>query len=212
MFYIQFAGAEYPSYWVPHEEKMDFVIYLLDEDSEEYQSVENHFLATLPTAEIKRIDRIQNRVLWRKYIDKGRQMNHFEDGVLNEVLLFHGSGSHSPELIYQGDASFDLRYSRDGMWGKGNYFAVNASYSDSYAFNTKSTAMPCKKMLVAWVLTGHSYYSEPTHSYLPNRQNSSEGHVCRRYDSVNGVTGGSKVYITYDNNLAYPAYLITYTK
>ena len=35
--------------------------------------------------------------------------------------------------------------------------------------------------------------------------------IKRRYDSVSGDTGGSKVYITYDNDKAYPAYLITYT-
>jgi hypothetical protein len=31
-----------------------------------------------------------------------------------------------------------------------------------------------------------------------------------RYDSVTGFTGGSKVYIVYSNNRAYPSYLITY--
>ena len=31
-----------------------------------------------------------------------------------------------------------------------------------------------------------------------------------RYDTVNGTTGGSTVYMTYDNLKAYPAYLITY--
>lgn len=25
-----------------------------------------------------------------------------------------------------------MRYSRDGMWGHANYFAVNANYSDGY--------------------------------------------------------------------------------
>ena len=31
-----------------------------------------------------------------------------------------------------------------------------------------------------------------------------------RYDTVNGTTGESTVYMTYDNLKAYPAYLITY--
>ena len=31
-----------------------------------------------------------------------------------------------------------------------------------------------------------------------------------RYVTVNGTTGGSTVYMTYDNLKAYPAYLITY--
>ena len=104
-----------------------------------------------------------------------------------------------------------MRFSNTGMWGKGNYFAVNASYSDSYAYRVSSVALPCKQMLAAWVLTGNSYYSEPQRNlkYPPFLETSEDG-VKRRYDSVNGTAGG-KVYITYDNTLAYPAYLITYT-
>ena len=33
-----------------------------------------------------------------------------------------------------------------------------------------------------------------------------------RYDTVTGSTGGSRVYMTYDNQKAYPAYLIMYTR
>ena len=32
----------------------------------------------------------------------------------------------------------------------------------------------------------------------------------RRYDTVTGVTRGSKVYIVYENGRAYPEYLVTY--
>jgi hypothetical protein len=31
-----------------------------------------------------------------------------------------------------------------------------------------------------------------------------------RYDSVCGVTGGSRVFIVYENGRAYPEYLVTY--
>ena len=37
-----------------------------------------------------------------------------------------------------------------------------------------------------------------------------DGAVQRRYDSVCGNTNGSIVYITYENDKAYPAYLISY--
>ena len=181
---------------------------LLDSDSEEFQTVEDHFLSTLPNAEVKHIHRIQNRVLWRKYLDKSKEMSDFGGGTLNEGFLFHGSRKNDPELIYRGDASFDMRFSSDGLWGHGNYFAVNASYSDGFSFEAGSGL---RKMLAAWVLTGHSYQSE-RHSFKhpPLREDCGEGQVQRRYDSVTGTTGGSTVYITYDNTLAYPAYVITY--
>ena len=31
-----------------------------------------------------------------------------------------------------------------------------------------------------------------------------------RYDTVTGETGGSKVYVVYENGRAYPEYLVTY--
>ena len=202
---------EYPSYWETHEDNEEFKLCFLDIESGEFESVEDHFLSTMPTAEVKQIHRIQNCVLWRKYVDKSREMNAFGGGVLNEKLLFHGSGANNPELIYEGDASFDIRFSRNGMWGKGNYFAANASYSDSYAFNAGRLGL--KKMLAAWVLTGHSYESDPFRfDHPPFRDEKEQGRVHRRFDSVNGSTNGSKVYITYDNTLAYPAYLITYVR
>ena len=163
----------------------------------------------MPRCEIRRIDRIQNKLLWTKYCDRARQMYNY-DQVLGEMSLFHGTGSHKPEEIYTGDASFDMRFCQKGMWGRGNYFAVNASYSHSYAH----TEGGVRQMLMANVLTGHSYHCHPDRSLTqPPFRLQSQGisTVKRRYDSVCGDhPGGSKVYITYDNDKAYPAYLISY--
>ena len=206
-----FPLLEYPPNWEPHFDNENFKLCLLDENSQEFESVEEHFLSTMPTAEVKKIHRIQNRVLWRKYMDKSREMDEFGGGVLNEKLLFHGSRRNNPELIYRSDTSFDMRFSNDGLWGRGNYFAVNASYSDAFAYTEGSLGL--RKMLAAWVLTGHSYESSQRHYTRPpslDNDSGEQGQVSRRYDSVTGTTGGSKVYITYDNTLAYPVYLITY--
>ena len=203
--------SEYPPYWEPHSPNEEFRLCLLDSNTDEFERVEDHFLSTLPAAEVKIIHRIQNRVLWRKYLDKSKEMNDFGGGVLNEKLLFHGSNKNKPEFIYKGDASFDMRFSRDGMWGRGNYFAVNASYSNRLAY--KEGGLGLRQMLAAWVLTGHSFESPPqSFSHPPERGDDciEHGQIRRRYDSVTGTTNGSRVYITYDNTLAYPVYLITY--
>ena len=58
-----------------------------------------------------------------------------------------------------------MRYCHSGLWGRGNYFAVNASYSNNYAH---IEAGGVRQMLVAYVLTGHSYHYPPTtHSPTP---------------------------------------------
>ena len=182
-------------------------------DSGDFSIIAEKFYKTMPNAGIVSIERIQNRELWKKYSDRAQQIKN-EPQNCREKLLFHGSRDTDPKEIYKGDSSFDARFSRQGMWGRGNYFAVNASYSDSYAHSVAGTNM--KKLLVAYVLTGLSYYSNPDGGLtMPpprNEQDADPTGIRRHYHSVNGVTGGSTVYITYDNSLAYPAYVITYCK
>ena len=164
----------------------------------------------MPNAEIMSIEKIQNHELWKKYSDRAQQIRN-EPQNCGEKLLFHGTRDTDPKEIYKGDSSFDIKFSRQGLWGRGNYFAVNASYSHSYAHSVHGTGM--KKLLVAFVLTGLSYHSNQDRSLTmpPYRSEQDEPSGIRhRYHSVNGVTGGTTVYITYDNNLAYPAYVITY--
>ena len=199
------------------EEEEQMKLFLLDprQESEEYERVASQFLLTLPNAEILRIDRIQNKLIMRRYFHRSQLMKNFGAEDLREELLFHGTSETQPELIYQGDEGFDMRFSAVGYWGKGNYFAVNSSYSHDYAFSHNKVF----KMFAANVLTGNSFFSEPDSSltmppYLDSDDSatdSSSTTIRRRYDSVHGNTYGTRVYITYDNEHAYPAYLITYT-
>lgn len=164
----------------------------------------------MPNAEIRSIEKIQNHELWSKYSDRVQQIKN-EPQDCKEKLLFHGTRDTDPKDIYKGDSSFDVKFSRDGMWGKGIYFAVNASYSNTYAHSVRGTNM--KKLLVAFVLTGLSYHCKPDSNLTMPPYRSAQDDptdIRRRYHSVNGVTGKSAVYITYDNNQAYPAYVITY--
>ena len=172
--------------------------------------VAEKFFKTMPNATIVSIERIQNRELWRKFSDRAKQIRD-ESQNCKEKLLFHGTSNTNPKEIYTGDSSFDTRFSRQGMWGKGNYFAVNASYANSYAYSVSGTNI--RKLLVAFVLTGLSYNCSPDSSLTmpPFRSEQNDPtSIRRRYHTVNGVTGGTNVYITYDNTLAYPAYVITY--
>lgn len=182
----------------------------LSED-EEYERVINQFKLTLPDVQVLKIERVQNKILWKRYHNRCQLMRKFNTAYLQDELLFHGTRQNKPEQIYGGGEGFNMHFSRQGLWGKGNYFAVNSSYSDSFAYRAKSGA---KKMFAAWVLTGNSVFlpsngglvQPPPMPRPPNQENV----VQRRYDSVNGTTGGTRVYITYDNEHAYPAYLITY--
>ena len=124
------------------------------------------------------------------------------------MLLFHGTRNTPPSCIYHDEEGFDMRFSNAGLWGNGNYFAVNASYSYSYAHCLSDGT---RQMFLAKVLTGYSVECNTNRSLRmpPVRQRSVKGGDVR-YDTVSGETGGSKVFITYSNDKAYPFYLITY--
>ena len=129
------------------------------------------------------------------------------EGYVNEKELFHGTRHTKPAQIYDNEEGFDMRFSRDGLWGQGSYFAENASYSDSYAFDCPNSE---KQMFLARVLTGDSADIPPDSNLrMPPVKQSNGG---RRYDSVTGITVQSRIYVTYNNDKSYPLYLITYTR
>ena len=197
----------YPDEWEPqYEEPLE--LKPLTGTSPEWSKVSQKFLATMPSANIVKIERIQNKWLWEKYSQHSERMKRKNEGVINEMLLFHGTRNTPPSCIYQDEEGFDTRFSNAGMWGNGNYFAVNGSYSHGYAHSLSDGT---QQMFLAKVLTGHSIKQTSNSSLRmpPVRQRSAKGGDMR-YDTVSGETGGSRVFITYSNDKAYPFYLISY--
>lgn len=195
------------------EEGDEVGLFLLDPDpdaeSDEYARVQGAFNCTLPQRKVNKIYRIQNKHLWTNYYAHSQRMLEVNNGILREELLFHGTRDNKPKLIYRGTDGFDMRHSRAGMWGRGNYFAMNASYSDLYAYQEDGL----RKMFAAWVLTGKAYDSRPDSALIKPpvwNEDAADSQVKHHYDTVTGMTGGTRVYITYDNRHAYPAYLIVY--
>lgn len=67
-------------------------------------------------------------------------------------------------------------------------------------------------MFLAIVITGDSYDCKPNGELKvpPERTKKKTEMAIERYDSVTGITNGSRVYIVYENSKGYPLYLITY--
>jgi len=183
------------------------------EGSPEWTKILNRMRETIPYVELVSIDRIQNEFLWEKYCQHKERINRKGSERVNEMELFHGSSSTAPEEIYKSEEGFDMRFSRQGMWGQGNYFAESAKYSYRYAYGDSVHSLLYrseKKMFLAKVLTGDSYYSSSDQSLRMPPYKSSISSEKIRYDTVNGVAHGSKIYITYSNDKAYPLYLISF--
>jgi hypothetical protein len=115
-----------------------------------------------------------------------------------------------PNKIYTDEVGFDMRHSNQGMWGMGIYFAVNAQYSLSgYAFKNKDGT---RSIFYVRVAVGDYIELPCNRSYKipPEKQSTSGLFAVERYDSIKGNTGGSDIYILYENSRAYPDYLITF--
>ena len=190
-----------PSEWDPQSEKIE--LKTVQKSSNEWVKIEKAIKKTMLDAEILKIERIQNEYLYTKYDFCKKRMHDKNKGMVNEKRLFHGSRSIPPHEIYRSEHGFDFRFGGQGLWGKGAYFAVNASYSgNSYAFHSPHG----RQIFMAFVLTGESKAMSRDSSMIkpPSKEDGSGD-----YDSVNGTTGSSQVYIVYDHDKCYPAYLIT---
>ena len=198
----------FPSWWKPHSTTVK--VFRVQSGTQEWSHVKRKFRATITDAYIKRIWRVQNTWLWKRYVHHKKMMEEKNRGAVNEMELFHGTGETDPREIYDSEEGFDMRFSAQGMWGQANYFAVKASYSDKYAHTNTSGQ---KEIFLANVLTGDTYRCSSDSSLrMPPLKPSTGGVQLHqvRYDTVTGFTGGCQVYMTYDNQKAYPTYLILY--
>ena len=209
------GGGEFqpPVHWSPQSKEV--VVEVVRPNSEEWNEEVGKVRKTLRGASVVRLERIQNKWLWERYSFARKRMLKTNKGHVNEKHLFHGTRGTPPEKVFRSEKGVDFRFSREGLWGTGSYFAVNASYSDPYAYSTPG-GINEKQMFICQVLAGDSYNAETnTDRSLrqpPLKSGQISGSFEERYDSVKGYTKGSHVYVVYDHEKVYPAYLVTYRK
>jgi len=191
----------------------------LTPNSEEYISVATLCRQSMicKIISIKKIINPWLRSLFEVELRSVMNKNDNNPKIVYVKKLFHGTGSAKPNMIYRGEKGFMMQFAADGLWGRGTYFATQADYSDNYAYITKQQGTTTtKQIFLAEVIVGVSKQcpADATLRLPPVKeatQNTKLKFKGERYDSVAGVTaGGSVVYVVYDNNKAYPTYLITY--
>ncbi|CAF0740399.1 unnamed protein product [Adineta steineri] len=170
---------------------------------------------TISNVKIDKIERVQNLRLWNHYAFRRRTLRQElsdKPDLQIEMELFHGTRATLPSEIYNGEYGFDMSYCTSGLWGLGTYFAMSASYScQSYSYGLADGK---RQVFLAQVLTGDVFdyknKNDPTLRRAPKKNESISGGT--RYSSVSGETGGSKVYIVFENRVAYPTFLITFSQ
>ena len=117
--------------------------------------------------------------------------------------MFHGTKNNHPSLIYDNHIGFDFRFSNQGAWGVGSYFAHNASYSGGGYQHNLPNGNKC--MFLVYVVQGLPYKTGGGNYRIPPFINGANG---PRYDSV--ASNDGSIVIVYEHGKAYPYYLIEY--
>lgn len=123
--------------------------------------------ASMPGVEIYQIERIQNLAAYHKYTKEKELMRHkyYDEKIKLEHRLFHGTRETTPITLIGSEEGFDMRFSNEGLWGRGIYFADRAEYSNKYAYHLPYAHRKLKQIFLAKVLVGKPYKSETNKNY-----------------------------------------------
>ncbi|KAM4036583.1 protein mono-ADP-ribosyltransferase PARP12-like [Anomaloglossus baeobatrachus] len=174
----------------------------LSTSSEEYKKIDAMFSLTLPDKQIQSIERIQNPALWEVYQWQKEQMKKLNGGrEVDERQVFHGTSPGLVDAICQQNFDWRICGTNGTSYGKGSYFARDASYSDRYCGSVDSHHI----MFVARVLVGD--FTRGSSSYLRPPSKSSSTF----YDSCVDREGNPSIFVIFEKHQIYPEYLIRYT-
>ncbi|NXP11397.1 PAR12 polymerase, partial [Thinocorus orbignyianus] len=190
----------------PHWDKsalpqLGFKLIELDSSSEEYKKVKVDFQRTMPKTVIKRICRVQNPSLWELYQWQKEQMQKINGGkAVDERFLFHGTSKKYIDAICQQNFDWRICGLNGTVYGKGSYFARDASYSDNYCReDLLAKTMFLARVLVGEFTLGNSSYVRPP---LKDNQNF--------YDSCVNCFTNPSIFVIFEKQQIYPEYLIEY--
>ncbi|XP_008948744.2 protein mono-ADP-ribosyltransferase PARP15 isoform X2 [Pan paniscus] len=195
-----------PEHWTDMNHQL-FCMVQLEPGQSEYNTIKDKFTRTCSSYAIEKIERIQNAFLWQSYQVKKRQMDIKNDRKNNERLLFHGTDADSVPYVNQHGFNRSCAGKNAVSYGKGTYFAVDASYSakDTYS---KPDSNGRKHMYVVRVLTG-VFTKGRAGLVTPPPKN--PHNPTDLFDSVTNNTRSPKLFVVFFDNQAYPEYLITFT-
>jgi len=186
----------------------------LNPSSKEYREVSNSFLMTLPkTTKIMRIYRIQNMAMYQSYIVKRKTIVD-RDKTLTEKQalarferrwLWHGTNEDSVEKIIQQGFNRSFCGKNATVYGKGVYFARDASYSAADLYSPKD-AKGNKYILACSVVVGE-FCTGKRDARTPDLRNATKNIL---YDSTVDNETRPSLYVTYHDAQCYPDYMIVF--
>ncbi|NWX74978.1 PAR12 polymerase, partial [Alca torda] len=175
----------------------------LSNTTPEYDKIKQLFLQTMKGYNVLKIRRIQNPSLWKVFQWQKEQMKRENGGKeVNEKLLFHGTKISFVESICVHNFDWRICGSNGTNYGKGSYFARDASYSHAYC----QSAVKTNTMFVARVLVGD--YVRGNSAYVRPPTKSADG--LRFYDSCVDNELNPSIFVVFEKYQIYPEYVIDY--
>ena len=193
---IEWQKPVFPPCW----EEGDDQYYEVPRGTEEFNQVAARFTRGF-SCTITQIQRVQNTPLYKNFWrQKNRVMEH-TGGIANEELMLHGTSSTRPDIVCLGVHGLDPRYSSEGRYGRGTYFAEDTSYSHNYFKHRADDGS--LQIIVALVVKGNVETKTTLDKTIV--------HPSIGYHSIRGLLAtGQYCIITYEQYQAYPLYLVTY--
>ena len=200
-----------PPYWNPIMDRSKARRFVVDplSDSEEYTRVKTAFMLTLDRARvtIQSIERIQNMDLWNLYVAKRKticgRMSPKDAQSLVRNWLFHGGRPDTVDKILQQGFNRSFAGRNATRYGKGVYFARDASYS---TFFSSPDTDGVQSMFLARVVVGE--YTLGVQDARTPAERDATTHAL--YDSTVDNVRDPSIFVTYNDGQAYPEYLIKF--
>ncbi|CAN2391853.1 Poly (ADP-ribose) polymerase, partial [Pristimantis euphronides] len=175
----------------------------LSQSSEEYKKIDAMFHRTLPDKHIQSIERIQNPALWEVYQWQKEQMKKLSGGrEVDERQVFHGTSSALVDAICQQNFDWRICGVHGTAYGKGSYFARDASYSHRFCSGSAAPHI----MFVARVLVGNFIRGSSSFLRPPSKSSTTF------YDSCVDCTKNPSIFVIFEKHQIYPEYLIRYAE
>uniref|UniRef100_UPI00063C39A3 poly [ADP-ribose] polymerase 15 isoform X2 n=1 Tax=Odobenus rosmarus divergens TaxID=9708 RepID=UPI00063C39A3 len=194
-----------PEHWADMNKQLSCVIKLYPGQSE-YDTIKDKFSETCLSYKIEKIEKIQNICLWQSYQIKKKHMDLKNGHTDNERVLFHGTDADSVPYVNQHGFNRSYAGKNGAAYGKGTYFAVDASYSADDIYS-RPDGNGRKHIYVVRVLTG--VYARG-HAGLVTPPSKNPHNPTDLFDSVTDDIQYPKLFVVFSDNQAYPEYLITF--
>ncbi|XP_038610795.1 zinc finger CCCH-type antiviral protein 1-like [Tachyglossus aculeatus] len=174
----------------------------------EHQKVVKQFQETMSRFTVRKVWRVQNLALWQVFQWQKEQMRKANGGKeVAEKLLFHGTAPAHRDAICHHNFDWRICGTHGTRYGKGSYFAKDASYSHNYSQAGVSGNNDVKTMFLARVLVGDFTLGNPTLVRPPPRPEDPG----RFYDSCVDCTPTPAIFVIFEKHQIYPEYIIEYT-